>query len=151
MTGGPSSTRSECIRLSQVRAGLGLFNLLAAFLAPLQLVSQPYGRGARVAVRVLGVRQLAQALVTVGAPNTVVLSLGVGADAAHGTSMSALALFSRRWRRAALVEALIATAFASVGAGVVVRMAAPARVSVLASHSLSPGERPHELGGLPLA
>jgi hypothetical protein len=157
MRRGPSSAQSEGTRLSQVRAGLGLLHLLAPGLASRHLVSQPLGRGSRVAVRALGVRQLVQALVTVGTPNTAVLSLGVGADAAHGASMLTLALFSRRWRRAALVEALIATAFASVGAAVAVRTAASAAratasaLSVLASRNLSPGEPPDELGGRPLA
>lgn len=162
MRRGPSSVQSKGIRLSQVRAGLGLVHLLAPGLASRHLVSQPFGRGARVAVRALGVRQLAQALVTVGAPNTAVLSLGVGTDAAHGASMLTLALFSRRWRRAALVEAVIATAFASAGAAVAVRTAEPAaRATVsalsvrafrgLASLNLPPGEPPDEIGGRPLA
>jgi hypothetical protein len=162
MRRGPSSAQSEGLRLSGVRAVLGLVHLLAPGLASRHLVSRPFGRGPRVAVRALGVRQLAQALVTVGAPNTAVLSLGVGADAAHGASMLTLALFSRRWRRAALVEALIATAFASIGAAVAVRTAPPAAqamvsaLSVRASRGLpslnsSSGEPTDELGGRPLA
>jgi len=116
MGGRPLSAQSTATRLSQVRAGLGLVQLFAPGLAGRQLMGQPFERHARIVVRTLGIRQLAQAVVTVAAPDTVVLSLGVGVDAAHAATMLALALFSRRWRRAALVDAVIAATLASMGA-----------------------------------
>jgi hypothetical protein len=45
-----------------------------------------------------------------------VLLLGAEVDAAHAASMVALALCSRRWRRAAVVDAMIASLFALAGA-----------------------------------
>jgi hypothetical protein len=67
-------------------------------------------------VRVLGARQLAQALATGAQPTPAVLALGAEVDAAHAASMLALGLFTRRWRQAALVDALIAAGFATAGA-----------------------------------
>jgi hypothetical protein len=42
--------------------------------------------------------------------------LGAAVDAAHAASMVTLALCSRRWRRAALTDAMIASLFALAGA-----------------------------------
>lgn len=48
-------------------------------------------------------------------PPPAVLVLGAEADAAHAASMAALGLLSRRWRRAALTDALIAATLTVVG------------------------------------
>jgi hypothetical protein len=75
----------------------------------------------RAVARVLGVRQLAQAVVSAaalspgGAPGgrAVVLTLGAEVDALHAASMLALALADPPRRRAGLAEAVIALAFAA--------------------------------------
>jgi len=71
-------------------------------------------RGQGVA-RVLGARQLIQALVSGRVPGYPVLALGVEVDLLHAASMLALAL-ARGRRRPALTDALIASAFALAGA-----------------------------------
>ena len=97
-------------RLALVRAGYGL----------LQLGSLPLSRGTdapavRRTVRVLGLRQLVQAAVTAPTPSPAVLALGVEVDLLHAASMVALAAVRPRYRRAALAEALAATALACAG------------------------------------
>lgn len=69
-----------------------------------------------VVARVLGARQLAQAVLTAGAPGALVLGLGVEVDLAHSASMLALAVFDARRRRGGLVEAAVAGGFAAAGA-----------------------------------
>jgi hypothetical protein len=103
-------------RFGQLRAGLGAAQVLFPGLASRPLVIQPLDRGSRGVIRVLGIRQLSQALVTGTQPSAAVLLLGAEVDAAHAASMVTLALCSRRWRRAAVVDAMIATLFALVGA-----------------------------------
>ena len=97
-------------RLALVRAGYGL----------LQLASLPLSRGTdrpvmRRTVQVLGLRQLVQAAATAASPSPEVLALGVEVDLLHAASMVALAAVRRRYRRAALAEALAATALACAG------------------------------------
>jgi len=103
-------------RLSRVRAGLGTAHLLFPALAGRLLAGQPFDDTARVLVRVLGARQLTQALATGGQPTAAVLALGAVVDAAHAASMLTLGLVTCRWRRAALLDALIAAGFAIAGA-----------------------------------
>jgi len=59
--------------------------------------------------RVLGVRQVAQALLT---GRLVGHRAGAAVDAAHAVSMAVVALVSSRYRRAALAQAGLASAFA---------------------------------------
>ena len=70
---------------------------------------------ARPVAAILGVRHLAQALLTSDQPTRAVLVLGAEADTAHALSMAALGLFSGRWRRAALLDALLAASLATAG------------------------------------
>ena len=100
----------------QLRAGLGAAQALFPGLASRLLVIQPLDRGSRGVIRVLGIRQVGQALVTGTQPSAAVLLLGAEVDAAHAASMITLALCSRRWRRAALADAMIASLFAQAGA-----------------------------------
>jgi hypothetical protein len=70
---------------------------------------------ARPVAAILGARHLVQALLTSDQPTRAVLVLGAEADAAHALSMAALGLFSGRWRRAALLDALLAASLATAG------------------------------------
>ena len=103
-------------RFGQLRAGLGAAQALFPGRAPRLLVIQPLDRCSRGVIRVLGIRQVSQALVTGTQPSAAVLLLGAEVDAAHAVSMIALTLCSRRWRRAALADATIASLFALAGA-----------------------------------
>ena len=97
------------------RAILGTTYLLFPAL-PLKGAGPGPGRhGARTAARLLGARHLAQALATSGQPPPAVLLLGAEADTAHAVSMAVLGLLSRRWRRAALTDALIAATLTAIG------------------------------------
>ena len=103
-------------RFGQFRAGLGTAQALFPGLASRLLVVRPLDRCSRGVVRALGIRQLCQAIVTGAEPSAAVLLLGAEVDAAHAASMVALALCSRRWRRAALADAMIASLFVLAGA-----------------------------------
>jgi hypothetical protein len=103
-------------RIGQLRAPLGAAQALFPGLASRPLVVQPLDRCSRGVIRVLGIRQVGQALVTGPQPSAAVLLLGAEVDAAHAASMVALALCSRRWRRAAVADAMIASLFALAGA-----------------------------------
>ena len=103
-------------RFGQLRAGLGAAQALFPGRASRLLVIQPLDRCSRGVIRVLGIRQVGQALVTGTQPSAAVLLLGAEVDAAHAASMVTLALCSRRWRGAALADAMIATLFALAGA-----------------------------------
>jgi hypothetical protein len=103
-------------RFGWLRAGLGAVQALFPGLASRLLVIPPLDRRSRGVIRVLGIRQVGQALVTGPQPSAAVLLLGAEVDAAHAASMVTLALCSRRWRRAALADAMIATLFALAGA-----------------------------------
>lgn len=64
---------------------------------------------------ILGIRHIAQALLTADRPTRAVLVLGAEADAAHAASMAVTGAVSARWRRYALADALIATSLAAAG------------------------------------
>ncbi len=66
-------------------------------------------------MRVLGGRQLVQAVGTGADPTATVLAVGVSVDVLHGLTMVVLALVDRHRRRVALGDALIAAAFAWAG------------------------------------
>lgn len=70
--------------------------------------------GRRVA-RLLGARQLAQAALSAGSPGAAVLALGAEVDAAHSLTALGLAAVDPRRRRVALVDGVVAGAFAAGG------------------------------------
>lgn len=102
-------TASDSIRLGAGALDLALTRTQAA----LELGSPPTG-GDLLVYRVLGARQALQAVVTA---RTEWRALGAVVDVAHLASMVPVALGSRRWRRAALVQ----IAFAAVMIGVAAR------------------------------
>ncbi len=71
----------------------------------------PTPRARRVA-RVLGLRHLGQAAITVWAPERPVVAAGVVTDLVHAASMVAFAAADRSLRRAELTDALVATTLA---------------------------------------
>ncbi|MFU8871789.1 hypothetical protein [Micromonospora sp. SL4-19] len=83
-------------------------------LAPRRVLRR-WGRASGLAVgtlRVLGVRHLAQAAVTLRRPVPVVLVAGAAADLLHASTALALAAVDRRQRRIALRDAAIAGGWA---------------------------------------
>ncbi|PZH09021.1 hypothetical protein C1I97_15340 [Streptomyces sp. NTH33] len=80
-------------------------------------------RAGRAVVRALGARHLVQGLAT--ARGTLPTAWAAVPDALHAASMAGLALHSRRWRTAALIDCLVAGAFA-VGTIRSTRASAPA-------------------------
>ncbi|MBA2772538.1 MAG: hypothetical protein H0U36_00625 [Nocardioidaceae bacterium] len=70
----------------------------------------------RRAIRVLGVRDLVQAIATIAAPSRRVVRAGVAVDLLHAASMLALATADQRRRRLALTSAALAGALAASGA-----------------------------------
>ncbi len=109
-----------------VRGGWGGLELVAPGAAARLCGLRLDQRAGRVA-RVLGARQLVQALVTVAVPTTAVRRLGVGVDALHAVSMIALAGVDSRRRRTAVTEAVIAVTFAATGVLAARRSAQPGR------------------------
>ena len=132
---------STLVRVGQLRAGLGAAQALFPGLASRLLVIQPLDRGSRGVIRVLGIRQVGQALVTGTQPSAAVLLLGAEVDAAHAASMVALALCSRRWRRAAVVDAMIASLFALAGVAAARSGGRPAALTPWSARRDRSGER----------
>jgi hypothetical protein len=83
-------------------------------------------RRARRTARVLGLRHLTQAAVTIWAPAPEVVAVGVLVDLAHAASMFGLAAVSRPLYRAELTDALAATTLAVTEAVMLAKTAGPA-------------------------
>ena len=102
--------------LERVRGGYGALQLAAPALVSKHVLSRPLDPPARAVARVLGARQLGQALASGDSPSYPVLALGVEVDLLHAGSMIVLGLTDRRRRRTAFLDALIAASFALAGA-----------------------------------
>jgi hypothetical protein len=94
------------------RAGYGAALLCAPGPMIGVVTGQPPSRRARQVARVLGVRHLAQAAITIWATGPEVVALGVVVDLLHATSMFAFAAVVPDLRGAELADALAATALA---------------------------------------
>jgi hypothetical protein len=94
------------------RAGYGTALLVAPGPMIGVVTGQPPSRRARQVARILGVRHLAQAVITVLNPGPEVVALGVVVDLLHAASMFAFAAVVPDLRRAELADALAATALA---------------------------------------
>jgi hypothetical protein len=106
--------RAESV-LASVRAGYGAVQLATPRWSAEQQLGGPLDPGAQQVIRVLGARQVLQAGLALAFPDEPLLGLGVGVDALHALSMVPLVVAAPRWRRAALVSALMAAAFAVAG------------------------------------
>jgi hypothetical protein len=98
------------------RACYGAALLCAPGLALGLCTGQASSPRARAVVRILGVRHLAQAVLTLWRPRPAALLAGAGIDACHAASMLALAVADPRMRRAGIADAAAATAFTATGA-----------------------------------
>ncbi len=97
------------------RAGWGAALLLTPELL-LRIGGRPPAPAAAIAVaRVLGARQLLQAVVTTAAPTARVARLSAATDTLHAGTDAWLAAVSRRWRRIALIDTAIAGGLAAAG------------------------------------
>lgn len=96
------------------RGGYGLLLLLCP--DPVVAVYSGHRADARArrVARLLGARHLTQALASSGAPGPAVLALGAEADLLHALSAAGLGLLDKRRRRAGVVDALVASTFATV-------------------------------------
>jgi hypothetical protein len=97
-----------------VRAGWGII-LLALPEPLLRAGGGSVSPAAAAAVRVLGVRHLLQAGASAARPQGSVAGLGALVDTMHAGSCVGLAVASTRWRRVALVDALVEAGFAAAG------------------------------------
>ena len=115
---GKKSTVAGLVTLA--RAGYGVALICTPGLL-IGVTGQRPGRRACAVARVLGVRHLVQAAVTVAAQrscsgSTTVLGGGAVVDLLHAGSMVALGVTDARARRAALNDAVVETGFAATGA-----------------------------------
>jgi hypothetical protein len=106
--------------LTLARAGYGVA-LVCAPLVLIKLTGDSGPRRARGVARVLGVRHLVQAGLTVAAlraepESAVLLALGAAVDVLHASSMVGLALVDRGARRVALADTGIEVSLAVAGA-----------------------------------
>ncbi|MFC7529154.1 hypothetical protein [Actinoplanes sp. GCM10030250] len=98
-----------------VRTGWGL----ALLIAP-EVLLRMGGRAtappvAVTVARVLGTRQLVQAVVTTALPAGRVAGVSAAVDAMHAATGAVLAVMSARWRPVALVDMTVAAGLAAAG------------------------------------
>jgi hypothetical protein len=101
--------------LSAVRAGYGAAQLLFPELVTGRLAGRGLDTAERFTARVLGARQLVQAVVSGNPPGRRALLAGAGVDILHAASMVALAVAEPRRRRLAGAETATALCFAAAG------------------------------------
>ncbi|HTR71048.1 MAG TPA: hypothetical protein VMH41_12590 [Mycobacteriales bacterium] len=102
------------VRLSAaVRAATGIGLLSAP--APLErLIAPPGGEPPTAVARLLGARLLMQSLVEATLPLRIVVVSGGAVDVLHAASMVVIAVAEPRYRRVAVVSALVATTAAAI-------------------------------------
>lgn len=101
--------------VEQVRALVGLCQLLRPQPLYRAVTGAPPSRDAVVVMRVLGARHLVQALLLARAGRTW-HRCGALVDLAHAATMVAVACGGPRWRKPAGFDAVLATAFAAMEA-----------------------------------
>jgi hypothetical protein len=106
------------MRLSTgIRLAHGVVLLIAPNRMSRALTGVPLDGPARAAARLLGVREVGQALLTARTGSVAVRRIGRAVDGLHALSMIALAVVSPRRRRLALASSAVATLFLVGGAG----------------------------------
>jgi len=99
-----------------VRAAYGMLLLLAPDRIVHLYTGHSADRPARAVARILGARHVAQALLTLGSRDPVVLAVGAEVDLAHAATSLGLATVDARRRRGGIVDAAAAALFAAAGA-----------------------------------
>lgn len=100
--------------LETVRAGYGMCQLVKPDFISTKLLRHRLDDRATIVVRILGARHLLQAVVIALAPGSAFLHRGgATVDLLHAATMAALGLTDRRQRKAALVDAAVASFFAA--------------------------------------
>ncbi|GAB2568032.1 hypothetical protein Aab01nite_44000 [Paractinoplanes abujensis] len=94
------------------RAGWGAALLLVPEPLLRRAAGAPVPAAATTVARVLGTRQLVQAVVMTAVPGRRAAGLSAAVDALHAATGVALAVASPRWRRIALADAAFATVLA---------------------------------------
>ncbi|MDI6100227.1 SDR family oxidoreductase [Actinoplanes sp. NEAU-A12] len=97
------------------RTGWGLALLAAPEVLARIGQRPPAGPAALAVARVLGARQLAQAVVTTARPSAAVAAASAAVDTLHAATDVGLAAVSPRWRSVALVDAAVASGLAACG------------------------------------
>lgn len=101
--------------IAVLRTGVGV--ALTAFPGRISsaAVGRPVSTIACLFTRVVGVRHLTQAFLTVTVPELLTPSRGAVIDGLHGASTMLLAAASARYRRAALINTALAATFCGLG------------------------------------
>jgi hypothetical protein len=98
-----------------VRGMWGLAALLRPRTVLHALQGDPNDRASQVTMRVLGARQLSQAVLSGVSPTAPVLAVGVWVDAVHALTAAGLAALRPKYAAPALADAAIAGTWAGVG------------------------------------
>lgn len=102
-------------RLEIVRGGWALTCLVAPGLVLRRAGGDESSAGGKAVMRVLGARQLAQAVLSGARPSAEVLAVGAWVDAVHSATALGLGALDGKRRHAATVDALVAAGFAALG------------------------------------
>ncbi|MGH9068738.1 MAG: hypothetical protein ACRD0J_14800 [Acidimicrobiales bacterium] len=127
---------SRAGRWGLARAGYGAVLVLAPSRVARLYSGRPPDGVATAIVRVLGVRQVVQGLLSVGDPGPAVLALGAEVDVAHAASMVALAAADPDRRRGSLVDAAAAGTMAVITAALARRAGAATALHPVGSGTL---------------
>ena len=107
--------RGEVIVLTVVRVAWGAVLLAAPRMVMALIGQRPAGVRSRLVARLLGARDLVQAVVLARHQSRPTVA-GIAVDALHSSTMLGLAIRRPEYRRGALFSALIAACFAISGA-----------------------------------
>lgn len=102
-------------KIELARGAWGLAGLVVPRRVLASAGGDPDDQTSRVVMRVLGVRQVGQAVLSGVSPSPAVLALGVWVDSVHALTALGLAVFRRPYAAPALVDAAIASAWAAFG------------------------------------
>lgn len=116
MTGASQTTASSTSRwIEVIRAGWGAALLIAPRTVLTHVHHVRVDTKAIAITRILGARQLAQAVLSGTKPSPEVLAMGVWVDSTHAATGVALAALDRSRARAALTDTAVAAVWASAG------------------------------------
>lgn len=105
-------TMTMARRANRLRLMLGICLFATPKVVGRSVVRGTVSNRERFVVRLLGARQIVQALISLFRPSGMTLLAGALTDLLHGVSMAFLAALSHRWRKAASIDLGIAAALA---------------------------------------